>query len=114
MLEYFMCAVYTISDKVVLIMYILSGLFSMYCGVRAWMVKANKHYIPTGCFWFALGIVVAFGQWLPPIASGIIVAIVSVPAALSMVKRGNLQPATKEEQQKNFKKIPSLPAFSPS
>ena len=100
-----MSADYTISDKLVQIMYILSGLFCMYCGVRAWMVKANKHYIPTGCFWFALGIVVAFGQWLPAIASGIIVAIVSVPAALSMVKRGNLESATKEEQQKNFKKI---------
>lgn len=114
MLEYFMSADYTISDKLVQIMYILSGLFSMYCGVRAWMVKANKHYIPTGCFWFALGIVVAFGQWLPAIASGIIVAIVSVPAALSMVKRGNLESATKEEQQKNFKKIGMkifIPAF---
>lgn len=75
MLSYFMSADYTISDKLVQIMYILSGLFCMYCGVRAWMVKANKHYIPTGCFWFALGIVVAFGQWLPAIASGIIVAI---------------------------------------
>ena len=63
MLSYFMSADYTISDKLVQIMYILSGLFCMYCGVRAWMVKANKHYIPTGCFWFALGIVVAFGQW---------------------------------------------------
>ena len=109
-----MSADYTISDKLVQIMYILSGLFCMYCGVRAWMVKANKHYIPTGCFWFALGIVVAFGQWLPAIASGIIVAIVSVPAALSMVKRGNLESATKEEQQKNFKKIGMkifIPAF---
>src|SRR5699024_2182294 len=114
MLSYFMSADYTISDKLVQIMYILSGLFCMYCGVRAWMVKANKHYIPTGCFWFALGIVVAFGQWLPAIASGIIVAIVSVPAALSMVKRGNLESATKEEQQKNFKKIGMkifIPAF---
>ena len=109
-----MSADYTISDKLVQIMYILSGLFCMYCGVRAWMVKANKHYIPSGCFWFALGIVVAFGQWLPAIASGIIVAIVSVPAALSMVKRGNLESATKEEQQKNFKKIGMkifIPAF---
>lgn len=35
MLEYFMSADYTISDKLVQIMYILSGLFSMYCGVRA-------------------------------------------------------------------------------
>ena len=41
MLSYFMSADYTISDKLVQIMYILSGLFCMYCGVRAWMVKAN-------------------------------------------------------------------------
>ena len=62
MLSYFMSADYTISDKLVQIMYILSGLFCMYCGVRAWMVKANKHYIPTGCFWFALGIVAGMNR----------------------------------------------------
>ncbi len=57
MLSYFMSADYTISDKLVQIMYILSGLFCMYCGVRAWMVKANKHYIPpdaSGSRWASL------------------------------------------------------------
>lgn len=95
----------TVSNKLVQIMYLLSGIFCMYCGVRAWMKKDNKFYIPTGIFWFFLGIVLAFGQWLPPIASGVIVAIICVPAALRMVKPGNLKGAPKEEQQQNFKKI---------
>lgn len=56
MLSYFMSPEYTISDKLVQVMYILSGLFCMYCGVRAWIVKANKHFLPTGAFWFTLGI----------------------------------------------------------
>lgn len=99
-----MSADYTISDKLVQIMYILSGLFCMYCGVRAWMVKANKHYIPTGCFWFALGIVVAFGQWLPAIASGIIVAIVSVPAALSMVNAAIWNPQPKRNSRRTLRR----------
>lgn len=114
MLSYFMSPEYTISDKLVQVMYILSGLFCMYCGVRAWIVKANKHFLPTGAFWFTLGIVVAFGQWLPPLASGIIVAITCIPAALNMVKQGNLKSATKEEQEKNYKKIGMkifIPAF---
>ena len=105
---------YSISDKLVQVMYILSGLFCMYCGVRAWIVKANKHFLPTGAFWFTLGIVVAFGQWLPPLASGIIVAITCIPAALNMVKSGNLKSASKEEQVKNYKKIGMkifIPAF---
>ena len=114
MLSYFMSPEYTISDKLVQVMYILSGLFCMYCGVRAWIVKANKHFLPTGAFWFTLGIVVAFGQWLPPLASGILVALTCIPAALNMVKRGNLQSPSKEEQQKNYKKICMkifIPAF---
>lgn len=114
MLTYFLSPEYTISDKLVQIMYLLSGFFCMYCGVRAWIVKANKHFLPTGLFWFTLGIVVAFGQWLPPLASGILVAITCIPAALGMVKRGNLQSPTKEEQQKNYNKIGMkifIPAF---
>ncbi len=114
MLSYFMTSEFSISDKLVQIMYILSGLFCMYCGVRAWIVKSNKHYLPTGLFWFTLGIVVAFGQWLPPLVSGIIVAITCIPAALNMVKPGNLKSASKEEQQKNYQKIGMkifIPAF---
>ena len=114
MLSYFMSPEYTISDKLVQVMYILSGLFCMYCGVRAWIVKANKHFLPTGAFWFTLGIVVAFGQWLPPLASGILVALTCIPAALKMGKLGNLQSPSKEEQQKNYKKIGMkifIPAF---
>ncbi len=114
MLSYFMSSEFTISDKLVQVMYILSGLFCIYCGVRAWIIKANKQYFPTGLFWFSLGIVVAFGQWIPPMINGIIVTITCIPAALGMVKRGNLESPTKEEQQKNFKKIGMkifIPAF---
>ena len=42
MLTYFLSPEYTISDKLVQIMYLLSGFFCMYCGVRAWIVKANN------------------------------------------------------------------------
>lgn len=114
MLSYFTNPEITVSNKLVQIMYLLSGLFCIYCGVRAWMKKDTKYYIPTGLFWATLGVVVAFGQWLPPLVSGILVAITCVPAALNMVKRGNLQAPTKEEQQKNFQKIGMkifIPAF---
>lgn len=114
MLAYFSSADITLSAKLVQVMYILSGLFCIYCGVRAIQKKDNNYYLPTGIFWSLLGIVVAFGQWLPPIVSGILVAIICVPAGLKMVRRGNLQAAPKEEQQANFKKIGMkifIPAF---
>ena len=50
MFAYFMDAEVTISAKLVQFMYILSGLFCIYCGVRAWMKKDNKYYLPTGLF----------------------------------------------------------------
>ncbi len=105
MFEFFINPEITLSAKLIEVMYLLSGFFCMYCGVRAIQKKDNKYFLPTGIFWFALGIVVAFGQWLPPIASGVIVAIICVPAGLGMVKRGSLQAAPKEVQVKNFKKI---------
>ena len=114
MLEYFMSTDITTSAKLLQVMYLLSGFFCMYCGARAIQKKDNKYFIPTGIFWIALGIVVAFGQWLPHVISGIIVAIVCIPAALGMVKRGNLKAADKETQQANFKKIGMkifIPAF---
>ena len=114
MFAYFMDAEVTVSAKLVQIMYILSGVFCIYCGIRAWMKKDNKYYLPTGLFWSLLGVVVAFGQWLPPIVSGIIVAIICVPAGLKLVRRGNLEAAPKEEQLRNFKRIGMkifIPAF---
>ena len=51
MFAYFMDAEVTVSAKLVQIMYILSGVFCIYCGIRAWMKKDNKYYLPTGLFW---------------------------------------------------------------
>lgn len=114
MIAYFTSADITLSAKLVQVMYLLSGFFCMYCGVRAWQKKDNDAWLPTGAFWFTLGIVVAFGQWLPPLVSGILVALMCIPAALGKVKRGKLEAAPKEVQQKNFKKIGMkifIPAF---
>lgn len=114
MIAYFTSADITLSAKLVQVMYLLSGFFCMYCGVRAWQKKDNDAWLPTGAFWFTLGIVVAFGQWLPPLVSGILVALMCIPAALGKVKRGKLETAPKEVQQKNFKKIGMkifIPAF---
>ena len=96
MFAYFMDAEVTISAKLVQFMYILSGLFCIYCGVRAWMKKDNKYYLPTG------------------LISGILVAIICIPAGLKLVRRGNLEAAPKEEQLRNFKRIGMklfIPAF---
>ena len=60
MFAYFMDAEVTVSAKLVQIMYILSGVFCIYCGIRAWMKKDNKYYLPTGLFWSLLGLGVPF------------------------------------------------------
>lgn len=105
MITYFMSSEFTMSDKIVQIMYMLSGLFCIYSGVCSFKKKANKYYIPTAVFWTALGIVVAFGLWIPPVVNGVIVIVICIPAALNMVKPGGLKTPSKEEQQANFNKI---------
>ena len=61
MLSYFLSPEFTVSDKLVQVLYLLSGFFCMYSGIRSWTKKDSENPFATGFFWFTLGIIVAFG-----------------------------------------------------
>ena len=105
MLSYFLSPEFTVSDKLVQVLYLLSGFFCMYSGIRSWTKKDSENPFATGFFWFTLGIIVAFGMWLTDFQVGILVCLICIPAAFNRVKRNTLQTPTQEEQRANFNKI---------
>ena len=105
MLSYFLSPEFTVSDKLVQVLYLLSGFFCMYSGIRSWTKMDSENPFATGFFWFTLGIIVAFGMWLTDFQVGILVCLICIPAAFNRVKRNTLQTPTQEEQRANFNKI---------
>ena len=105
MLSYFLSPEFTVSDKLVQVLYLLSGFFCMYSVIRSWTKKDSEIPFATGFFWFTLGIIVAFGMWLTDFQVGILVCLICIPAAFNRVKRNTLQTPTQEEQRANFNKI---------
>ena len=91
MLSYFLSPEFTVSDKLVQVLYLLSGFFCMYYGIRSWTKKDSENPFATGFFWFTLGIIVAFGMWLTDFQVGILVCLICIPAAFNRVKRNTLQ-----------------------
>ena len=45
--------------------YIVMGLITIYTGVKNARDKENPSRVGTAVFWCALGIVLAFGRWIP-------------------------------------------------
>jgi uncharacterized membrane protein len=49
------------------VMYIACGLMSIYVGVKALREKDRANQIFTAIFWFALGILLSVGKYLPSV-----------------------------------------------
>lgn len=105
MLAYFTSADVTLSSKLLEIAYIIIGFLIIYCGVKNALDKENTSRVGTCVFWSILGIVMAFGRWIPSFINGILLLIMCVPVVLRKVKRGKVNMASKEEKEANFQKI---------
>ena len=104
-MTFFLDANVTLAAKLQELLFISFGIISGYAGIKTLLEKDHKSRFPTAVFWLALAVVLVFGRWLPPIASGIIVFIMAIPAIIRMVKPGNMIPIPKESSQKMADKI---------
>ena len=66
-MSFFMDPSVTVGTKILEFFYIFMGFMSVYAGVRNLLDKTNKARYGTFVFWTALGIVIAFGRWIPAI-----------------------------------------------
>ena len=66
--------------------------------------KENPSRIGTR-IWCFFGVACAFGRWMPPEVTGILVVIMVIPAIFKRVKPGKQETASKEYSKAQFKKI---------
>jgi len=104
-MSFFMSADYSLSTKVMEVIYFIIGLLCIYCGVKNLKDKENPEPVGTFIFWAVLGVVLALGRWLPSLVSGILVVVMCIPAILKKVKKGAVSAATKAETEATYEKI---------
>ncbi len=112
-MSFFTSADVTLANKVMEVIYIVMGLLCVYCGVKNLKDKKNPEPFGTFVFWAVLGIVLAFGRWLPSLVSGILVVVMCIPAILKKVKKGTVSAATKAETEAAYEKV-GMKIFAPT
>ena len=93
------------SSKLMEIIYIFIGFMVVYTAVKNLRDKENPSRAGTFVFWFVLGILLAFGRWMPDAVSGALVLVMCVPAILHKVKKGKTDMPVKADTQKAFERI---------
>ncbi|CUX29430.1 DUF979 domain-containing protein [Clostridium sp. C105KSO13] len=96
---------FTSGEKLLEVIYIVMGLVSIYTGAKNALDKENPARVGTAVFWCALGVVMAFGRWIPPIGNGLLVVIMTLPAIFKKVKIGKSDEPTEEYTEKMYNKI---------
>ena len=87
-MSFFTSADITLGTKLLESVYIVMGLITIYTGVKNARDTENPSRAGTAVFWCTLGVVLAFGRWIPAVADGILVIIMTIPAILGKVKIG--------------------------
>ncbi len=104
-MKFFMDAEVALGPKLLEVIYIIMGLITLYTGIKNFTDKENPSKIGTGIFWCSLGIVLAFGRWIPPMVNGVIIIIMTIPAIFHKVKIGKQHTPTQEETKTAFNNI---------
>lgn len=105
----------TLGAKMLEIVFILMGFVALYSGIKNLLDKGNPARYGTAIFWSTLGVVLAFGRWIPPMVVGILVVIMTLPAIFKQVKPGSDKPIDPKESAAMSEKIGMkifIPAFS--
>lgn len=95
----------TWGTKLLEVFYIVMGLMSIYAGIRNLKDESNPSRVGTFVFWTLLGIVIAFGRWIPAMIDGILIVGMIVPAIAQRVQKGQSEGPSKAESQGNFERI---------
>lgn len=104
-MSFFMDPEVAMSAKLMEVIYMFIGFMVVYTAVKNLKDKENPSRVGTFTFWFILGILLAFGRWLPDALSGVLVLVMCVPAILHKVKKGKTDAPSKADTQAAFEAI---------
>jgi len=89
-MEFFTNADITLGEKLLEVIYIAFGLIALNAGIKNARDKENPSRFGTAMFWCLLGVVLAFGRWLPAAFTGVLIFLMTLPAILRKVKIGKI------------------------
>lgn len=112
-MAFFTDAEVMLGAKLLEVLYMIIGFIVIYTGLKNAMDETNPSRLGTGIFWCTLGIVLAFGRWIPAIVNGILIIIMTLPPILQKVKVGKQNPPTEADMSEAFNKI-GMKIFIPS
>jgi uncharacterized membrane protein len=112
-MSFFMDSTVSLGTKLLEIMYIIMGLVTIYVGIKNAMDKENPSRVGTAIFWCSLGIVLAFGRWIPAKVDGVLIIIMTIPAIFKKVKIGKQDVPDSSYTKKAFEKI-GMKVFIPA
>lgn len=104
-MSFFLDPEVAMSSKLMEVIYMFIGFMVIYTAVKNLRDEENPNRLGTFTFWCILGILLAFGNWLPPVASGVLVLVMCVPAILHKVKKGKTNAPNKADTQAAFAAI---------
>lgn len=112
-MSYFTSPDVTLGAKLLEVIYIAMGLITLYTGVKNVMDRENQARFGTGLFWCSLGVVLAFGRWIPAAVNGCLIILMTIPAILKKVKIGRVEAPSEEYVDKMSERI-GMKIFAPA
>lgn len=94
-----------LSENLLEIFFVLTGLSMAYTGFRVFFEKDHPARLGTSLFWILLAITFALGRVIPSTAIGILVMGMGVLTLFNQVKIGHIKPATEEESEAHSRRI---------
>ncbi len=104
-MEFFTSTDVTTGQKLLEILFIFIGFLLINTGVRNFLDEENPNKLGTGIFWGVLGIIVAFGRWIPPVVVGGLVILTAIPPILNKVSPGKKEDVPEEYSEAMSEKI---------
>lgn len=114
-IEFFANPEIGLNVRVLEILFFIMGLVCINSAVRSLRDKENTSPYGTAIFWGALGLVIAFGRWMPAMVNGGLVIVMTLPAIFRKVKIGKTDVPTREYTAAQADRIGLkifIPAFS--
>lgn len=112
-MSFFTSADITLGTKLLEVVYIVMGLITIYTGVKNARDKENPSRVGIAVFWCALGIVLAFGRWIPAMIDGILVIVMTLPAIFGKVKIGKSEAPSEKSVDQRYNAI-GMKIFAPA
>lgn len=95
----------TLGKKLLEVLFIMMGFICVYTGYKNLKDEKNSARWGTAVFWCSLGIILAFGRWIPTLVNGVLVVVMTIPAIFKRVKAGESEPMDRERSHALSEKL---------